>query len=150
MQLLIILFIDQTTSELRSQVWDQHVRCFMPYSKKFSNAPRPNVILDQSHQSFPTPNSGKSDYEHSYSRWQNDCPSSVEGSSTTIYGCQLRFQLEIHTSKATKVQEINLLCVTEVMPFGKCYFKSDFEGAVICSLLDDKQIQSKGNSIILS
>lgn len=73
-----------------------------------------------------------------YSRWQNDCPSSVEGHSTIICSCQLRFQLELHISKATYVQEMHLLCITEVMPSKKCYFKSDFEEAIICSLLENE------------
>lgn len=37
-----------------------------------------------------------------------------------------------------KVQEINLLCITEAMPFGKHYFKSDFEEVIIFSLLEDE------------
>lgn len=53
---------------------------FHGLQEKLQYAPTPNVILRESNQSSPTPNSGENDYEQGYSRWRNDCPSSLEGS----------------------------------------------------------------------
>lgn len=43
---------------------------------------------------------------------------------------------------------MNLLCITEVMPSGKYYFKSDFEEAITCSLFKGKH-KFKAKEIIL-